>query len=192
MDPRAKIIFTAVYIAALFVCGNLQAMCIPMLFIVLCYRCLLYTSSSQSSSEPESSSQAQPSSQPEQSSESSSSGAQVEFGVPVPESERVRSDYFNDAVFIGDSLTTGIELYNILPDTTVLASTGINLDTIDSKQVIGTGDSKLTIPDALRQTSNVGKIYILSLIHIYTASAGESEVKLIAVAAAFLGRQMEE
>ena len=38
MDPRAKIIFTAVYIAALFVCGNLQAMCIPMLFIVLCYR----------------------------------------------------------------------------------------------------------------------------------------------------------
>ena len=118
-------------------------------------------SSSQSSSEPESSSQAQPSSQPEQSSESSSSGAQVEFGVPVPESERVRSDYFNDAVFIGDSLTTGIELYNILPDTTVLASTGINLDTIDSKQVIGTGDSKLTIPDALRQTSNVGKIYIM-------------------------------
>lgn len=40
------------------------------------------------------------------------------------------SAYFNDAVFIGDSLTTGIQLYNILPDTTVLAAVGVGLENI--------------------------------------------------------------
>ena len=74
----------------------------------------LYPDSRPSSSQSESSSEAsEPSSSEESSSEPGSSA--VQFGQPVPESERVTSAYFNDAVFIGDSLTTGIQLYNIYP-----------------------------------------------------------------------------
>ena len=68
-------------------------------------------------------SQSESSSEPEPSSEESSSEPEApvaQFGQPLPEGDRVTSAYFNDAVFIGDSLTTGIQLYNILPDTTVL------------------------------------------------------------------------
>ncbi len=103
------------------------------------------------------------SSAPEESSSSSSSEpeqASVQFGQPVPESERVRSEYFDDAIFIGDSLTTGIQLYNILPDTTVLASVGINLDNIGTKAVIGEEGSQQTILEASKQY-DAGKIYIM-------------------------------
>lgn len=105
---------------------------------------------SESSSQPESSSQV--SSEPEQPS--------VQFGQPLPETDRVRSEYFNDAIFIGDSLTTGIQLYNILPDTTVLASVGINLDNISTKAVIGEAGSQQTILEASSQI-DAGKIYIM-------------------------------
>ncbi len=50
------------------------------------------------------------------SSESSSSGSQagqtvVDTSAPVPESARVDDSYFDDAVFIGDSVTYKLELY---------------------------------------------------------------------------------
>ena len=38
MDPRAKIIFMAIYIVELFVAGNLQAMAVSALFILSCYK----------------------------------------------------------------------------------------------------------------------------------------------------------
>ena len=111
-----------------------------------------------------SSSQSEPSSEePEPSSEESSSepdASVVQFGQPVPESERVTSAYFNDAVFIGDSLTTGIQLYNILPDTTVLAAVGVGLDNIYTKEVIGTEGSQQTILEAA-DASQPGKIYVM-------------------------------
>lgn len=112
----------------------------------------LYPDSRPSSSQSESSSEAsEPSSSEESSSEPESSA--VQFGQPVPESERVTSAYFNDAVFIGDSLTTGIQLYNILPDTTVLAAVGVGLENIYTQEVIGTEDSKQTILEAADASS---------------------------------------
>ena len=93
---------------------------------------------SSSSSQSESSSSEASSSSEESSSEPENSA--VAFGQPVPESERVTSAYFDDAVFIGDSLTTGIQLYNILPDTTVLASVGININNIFTNEVISDGN----------------------------------------------------
>ena len=83
------------------------------------------------------------------------------FGQPVPESERVASAYFDDAVFIGDSLTTGIQLYNILPDTTVLASVGININNIFTNEVINDGNGgQQTILDAAKDIQPA-KIYTM-------------------------------
>ncbi len=51
------------------------------------------------------------------------------FDAGVPECEEIDPAYFSDAVFVGDSLTQGIQLYKII-DTTVLANKGINLQSI--------------------------------------------------------------
>jgi lysophospholipase L1-like esterase len=83
------------------------------------------------------------------------------FGIVFPETERVTSDYFKDAVFIGDSLTMGIQLYDIMEGATVLSATGINLSSINTAQVIDAGDgTKITVLDALARNS-YGKIYIM-------------------------------
>ena len=114
---------------------------------------------SSSSSQSESSSSEASSSSEESSSEPESSA--VAFGQPVPESERVTSTYFDDAVFIGDSLTTGIQLYNILPDTTVLASVGININNIFTNEVISDGNGgQQTILDAAKDIQPA-KIYTM-------------------------------
>ena len=114
---------------------------------------------SSSSSQSESSSSEVSSSSEESSSEPESSA--VAFGQPVPASERVTSAYFDDAVFIGDSLTTGIQLYNILPDTTVLASVGININNIFTNEVISDGNGgQQTILDAAKDIQPA-KIYTM-------------------------------
>ena len=114
---------------------------------------------SSSSSQSESSSSEASSSSEESSSEPENSA--VAFGQPVPESERVTSAYFDDAVFIGDSLTTGIQLYNILPDTTVLASVGININNIFTNEVISDGNGgQQTILDAANDTA-AAEIYTM-------------------------------
>ena len=107
---------------------------------------------------PPESSSSESSSQPESSSEPESSA--VEFGSPVPESDRVTSAYFDDAIFIGDSLTTGIQLYNILPDTTVLAAVGVGLDNIYTMEAVGTEGNKQTILEAADQLQP-SKIYVM-------------------------------
>lgn len=123
---------------------------------------------SQSSSEPENSDEVNSSQSESSSDEQSQSTSSQEQSQPstenndanVSETERVRTTYFDDAVFIGDSITTGISLYDILPNSTVLASTGINLQSILTSEVIQSGENKITILDALKET-NANKIYIM-------------------------------
>ncbi|MFV0497854.1 MAG: GDSL-type esterase/lipase family protein [Candidatus Fimivivens sp.] len=78
----------------------------------------------------------------------------------LPEQPRVSSTYFDDAVFIGDSLTVGIKLYDVMSNTTVLASTGISLENIFTKQTIKQGAQNITILDALAQHP-AKKVYIM-------------------------------
>lgn len=80
------------------------------------------------------------------------------FGKPLPESTRVRTEYFNDAVFIGDSITTGLQLYDLLPDSNIVAYTGINLDVILTKKVMN--DNTQTILEATTAIQPK-KIYIM-------------------------------
>ena len=120
----------------------------------------LYPGDRSSSSSQSESSSSEASSRSEESSSEPENSA-VAFGQPVPESERVTSAYFDDAVFIGDSLTTGIQLYNILPDTTVLASVGININNIFTNEVISDGNGgQQTILDAAKDIQPV-KIYTM-------------------------------
>lgn len=92
---------------------------------------------------------------------SSSEPEQKNCGL-LEETERVRSEYFNDAVFIGDSITTGISLYDIMPNAEVFASTGINLQSINTAQVVNNpdGGDKLTVLQALDK-SDAEKVYIM-------------------------------
>ncbi len=105
---------------------------------------------------------------------SSTTSTAVDATPEQLDSDRVTSDYFNDAVFFGDSITTGIELYRIMEGTTVIAHKGINLFNVDSREVIETADgSMITMVEALKRTTP-GKIYILIGANSITASENET------------------
>ena len=78
----------------------------------------------------------------------------------LAESPRVTSAYFDDAVFVGDSITTGIKIYDAMSNTTVLAATGINLASIHTKPCIQYGEETLTIMEALARM-DPKKIYVM-------------------------------
>ena len=83
------------------------------------------------------------------------------YGTPVPVSQQVTTAYFDDALFIGDSITYGIESYGLLNNATVIAHTGINPSTILTSEVyeMPDGESK-TLLDAAKDL-NPKKIYIM-------------------------------
>ena len=76
------------------------------------------------------------------------------------EQERVTSSYFDDAVFFGDSITEGISLYDLMSNSTVIAFTGINPQTVFTRDVIATQNGKVTMVEALK-SANPAKIYVM-------------------------------
>jgi len=104
----------------------------------------------------------EPSSEPEPSTEEPVDAPdELSFGKPVPEMpERVKSEYFDDAVFIGDSITTGISLYDVMSNAEVYASTGVGISNVLTKEIATVDGANMTIPAALEKTTP-GKIYIL-------------------------------
>ncbi len=88
-----------------------------------------------------------------------SSSSEEAFSA-VAESAAVDMSYFDDAVFVGDSLTVGLGNYGVLPAENVYADTGLNLDTILEKECIQTSNGKLTILDALK-LRKPSKVYIM-------------------------------
>ncbi len=83
------------------------------------------------------------------------------FSVPLPESDMRETAYFTDAVFVGDSITTGIDLYSSLTNTSVVASTGINLETVlTAESVRNKAGDKVTIPAAVKELTPA-KIYLM-------------------------------
>ena len=80
----------------------------------------------------------------------------------VPASAPVDNSYFDDAIFIGDSITEGIKAYNLMSNTTVVSNVGISLFNVATRQCINTGDgTRITIPQAIKQHPNATKIYIM-------------------------------
>lgn len=83
----------------------------------------------------------------------------VTFGAAVPPSAKVSESYFDDALFIGDSITTGITGYGILNNATVLASKGVNPSSLLNNKVELPDGSKENLLD-LAKEENPKKIYI--------------------------------
>lgn len=88
--------------------------------------------------------------------------AEYEYSLPVPESQRVTSSYFDDALFVGDSITAGIQSYALMKNASVVAFTGINTDTIMTREVIRNDAGELeTMPQAISRCQNVKKVYVM-------------------------------
>lgn len=101
-----------------------------------------------------------PETESEENTESDSKMKETEYAKPVPETDPVDSDYFEDAVFIGDSRTEGMLLFIGLSDTISYAEKGLTVDTVFTKPVVKRDGKKITVMDALRET-DFKKVYIM-------------------------------
>lgn len=80
---------------------------------------------------------------------------------PLPESPRVNSSYFDDAVFVGDSVTEGMLYCDFMKNTRILAGTSINFSTVSTAQVIKLADgTRTTIMDELGKQL-YKKVYVM-------------------------------
>ncbi len=113
-------------------------------------------SSSQEESSSVSSSQPPASSQPE-----ASPKTLPVFEGAVPESAAVSQNYFDDAVFVGDSITEGMTIYSGMSNAKILAYTGINFSTISTTPVLKQEDgTRVTIMDELGK-GRYNKVYVM-------------------------------
>lgn len=98
---------------------------------------------------------------PEDPESSPSGGDSKAADYKVTEGEWLSSSYFDDALFVGDSITEGIKLYDVMNNATVLSSTGVNLNSLYTKEAITRADgSKVPILTASKDYSP-GKIYLM-------------------------------
>ena len=80
---------------------------------------------------------------------------------PEPNSgSSVGDEYFDDAAFVGDSITEGIKLYEVMTNATVVAARGINLDNVFTDDQIRTAQGNSTVMGAL-EAAEPKKIYIM-------------------------------
>lgn len=82
----------------------------------------------------------------------------------VAKTKPVDASYFDDAIFIGDSISVGLRVYGILPNQNVLAEQNVNImNLINDTPVYRTsGAEKKTVFQAINERMpNPGKIYIL-------------------------------
>ena len=83
---------------------------------------------------------------------------QTEPPVRVPECETVDDSFFADAVFIGDSRTVGLSLWSGLKSN-YYSEVGLNVSSVQKRAYVPSGDSKLTLAEALAQ-SRFTKVYL--------------------------------
>ena len=81
-------------------------------------------------------------------------------GTTAIGSGQVADSYFDDAAFIGDSRTQGLQLYTGLPNATFYATQGLMVDTFFSKKFVKAGGGKITIPEAMKNQT-FKKFYIM-------------------------------
>ncbi|HHY53547.1 MAG TPA: hypothetical protein GX499_09970 [Clostridiales bacterium] len=80
----------------------------------------------------------------------------------VAESAKVDNSYFDDAIFFGDSISTGITAYNIANNTACVAAIGVSPNTALTTPYIPTRDGgKVTILEAAKAYGQRNKVYIM-------------------------------
>lgn len=85
---------------------------------------------------------------------------EYDYSKPVPKSKAVKRDYFDDAVFIGDSRTYAFMINVGLSNATSYAYRGLNVDTVFTERVIKKNGRKMTPMQALKKTK-FKKVYIM-------------------------------
>lgn len=88
------------------------------------------------------------------------SAAQEPFSSLVPESEPAPDEYFDDAVFLGDSRTEGFQLYSGFGHGTYFHAVGATVASVFTKAAWETPEGKIPLLDAVAQT-DCGKIYVM-------------------------------
>ncbi|MDL2232462.1 GDSL-type esterase/lipase family protein [Ruminococcaceae bacterium OttesenSCG-928-L11] len=88
-------------------------------------------------------------------------GGREQFDYALSEREIVPLAYFNDALFIGDSITTGLTGYKVVPNSAVVADIGIQVVDAATRGYIKSGDKKLTLLEAAAEYGERSKIYIM-------------------------------
>ena len=80
--------------------------------------------------------------------------------IKINKQENVTKDYFNDALFIGDSRTVGIMEYGNLNNATFFANNGLSVYNVREKVVSSPQIGKLTLEELLTN-KKFSKIYIM-------------------------------
>lgn len=106
----------------------------------------------------------------------------IDKSAPVVLQPAVDDNYFNDVLFVGDSITTGIDLYSIMKNANVVAYTGINTNTVMTRAVIPSPQGKETFLQAMNRY-HPKAIYIMMGIN---GLAWQSKAALISGYAEFL------
>jgi Lysophospholipase L1 and related esterases len=87
--------------------------------------------------------------------------AEYPHAVPLCEVPAENS-YFDSAIFFGDSISTGIPLYGVMPGADVVAFSGINTTNILTREVIDMGGGeRVTMLAAAEKYGEKSKVYIM-------------------------------
>ncbi|MBP0979427.1 MAG: hypothetical protein J6C55_02135 [Oscillospiraceae bacterium] len=87
-------------------------------------------------------------------------GPEYIFQNPVKESmSALTDDYFSSVVFIGDSVTSGIQLYKTAKEAVVISKTGLNINNIINNNIIY-NNQEMTVLEAIKQSGRKN-IYIM-------------------------------
>ena len=84
----------------------------------------------------------------------------LDFTQPVPESEEVEMEYFEDALFIGDSRTDGLQLYSGVKGADFYSYKGLTVFETDSRKIVDLNGTSYSVVEALEKGPQYAKIYI--------------------------------
>ncbi len=79
---------------------------------------------------------------------------------PASDNDAVDDSYFDDTVFVGDSITVGYSAYGFIEEKSVLASQGMNIEKINTEKVKSPGNGNYIILDHLINLKP-NKIYVM-------------------------------
>lgn len=82
------------------------------------------------------------------------------FGEPLAETDGVEDSWFDDAVFLGDSRTEGLQIYSGLKTGTFFCYRGLSVFTAKTKACVNVGGKTLTLLEAIN-TNSWNKVYIM-------------------------------
>ena len=83
-----------------------------------------------------------------------------DYAQPAPEAGEVGEEWFQDAVFIGDSRTDGLRLYGGIKGVDFICYKGLPAFEFDNKKCISSGESKITALEAL-PAKPYAKVYVM-------------------------------